>query len=110
MRAPAAVGGVGRGSEPDRGGAAEAVGVAAGSRQVRKAECLGPVAPLVAAQRKDRLQPGKGLLCPHLARPKSARDPGFPPQSPSPVTSGARGSTRSLNRFPPPPPRERGRA
>ncbi|XP_025786262.1 protein FAM186A [Puma concolor] len=58
VRAPAAVGGVGRGSEPDRGGAAEAVGVAAGSRQVRKAECLGPVAPLVAAQRKDRLQPG----------------------------------------------------
>ncbi|XP_046922309.1 protein FAM186A [Lynx rufus] len=58
VRVPAAVGGVGRGSEPDRGGAAEAVGVAAGSRQVRKAECLGPVAPLVAAQRKDRLQPG----------------------------------------------------
>ena len=55
MRASAAVGGV-RGGALSRTGAGpqRAVGVAARSRQVREAERQGPVAGLIAAQKKDR--------------------------------------------------------
>lgn len=55
VRASAAVGGV-RGGALSRTGAGpqRAVGVGARSRQVREAERQGPVAGLIAAQKKDR--------------------------------------------------------